>query len=818
MNLTFETILHKAKSVAIQENGTTILLDPEKPNWLATDGQGESILNKFNGNRTFGQIVKEYGDEARFEWAKAWQHVETITRDALRQKFLTALEPEYVKYSGRHSVLKPDVLAELWIHTNNLCNLSCSHCLVSSGPDGDPGLPTEIIKNIITEARSLGTKRYYFTGGEPLARKDIFELIEEILSDQDAECAILTNGTLLSGKRLEKLLNVDRERLRLQISLDGSTAEINDVIRGNGSFNTICHGIKTALESGFHVTVTSAITENNADDIPNVTRLIRSLGGHNHHLLWLHKRGRADNEGKDKSPSVEKVISVVREAQHIGKQVGVILDNFEAIKSRINSPAGVKKDLSNACIESLCVYSNGNVYPSAATVNVPELLCGNIYNNSLGEIWRHSDVCLQFRQATVEEKEICPTCPFKYLCGGGDVEHSFFYKGSIMAHDPYCELHKAMIKDALTDLAGNRLSFISNGKSGYNSPVAITWMGENSVHCATGNEQVPDVLTSHSECVLSFDLDAPRKMVREFYGEAADEPQEELCCPVQPQAEDLKHIPKEVVERFYGCGSPIAAASIQPGEITLDLGSGAGIDVFIAAKKVTQTGQAIGVDMTDQMLRVATHSKSIVAQNLGYDVVEFRKGYMEELPIENSLVDVVTSNCVINLSPDKIRVFSEMWRVLKDHGRIVIADIVSAESVPTNQRRDPRLWGECISGALTEEEFLAYLERTGFYGLQVLSKTFWKQVEGYDFFSITVRGYKYEKKKGCIYKGQFAIYQGPFKSISDEEGHLFPRGMAVEICTDTASKLSNPPYAGQFIITEPDGSFTAWQCSGEGCC
>ena len=105
-----------------------------------------------------------------------------------------------------------------------------------------------------------------------------------------------------------------------------------------------------------------------------------------------------------------------------------------------------------------------------------------------------------------------------------------------------------------------------------------------------------------------------------------------------------------------------------------------------------------------------------------------------------------------------------------------------------------------ISGALTEEAFLASLERAGFYGVAVLKKSFWREVEGCKFYSVTVRGYKFEKKSGCTYVGQYAVYLGPLKAAIDEEGHLFPRGTAIEVCTDTAAKLSRAPYAGSFAI------------------
>jgi ubiquinone/menaquinone biosynthesis C-methylase UbiE len=178
-----------------------------------------------------------------------------------------------------------------------------------------------------------------------------------------------------------------------------------------------------------------------------------------------------------------------------------------------------------------------------------------------------------------------------------------------------------------------------------------------------------------------------------------------------------------VLGRFYGCGSPISLAGIKKGESVIDLGSGGGIDCFIAAKKTGPRGKVIGIDMTNSMLQVAERNKIPVAQNLGFDVVEFRKGYLEAIPVEDHSVDLLTSNWVINLSPDKQKVFSEMWRKLKDHGRAVISDIIADNPVSTRLALNPQLWGECISGALTQEAFLTFLEEAGFYGLEILKKS-----------------------------------------------------------------------------------------------
>lgn len=811
MDLRDESVLHAPSDRALEGEGFVVLLDSASPNWIATDKRGASVMAQFVGGRPFRDVVCRYALDHDLQLPKARQHVETIVRDALRQGYLTAEPPVVPEYAGREVFLEQVRLHECWIHTNNSCNLACSHCLVSSGSDGNPGLPFEQVVETIHQARALGTTRFYFTGGEPMARVDFFQLVDAVLDDPAAELAVLTNGILIQGNRLSELVKRDPARLRLQISLDGSTPEINDRIRGAGSFRRILDGIRRAVEAGLTVTVSTAVTKNNVSDLSRVTRLLGDLGVQNHHLLWLHKRGRADDCGSDAVPEIPELIRNVRKARRVGSEVGVRIDNCEAMKARLATPRGVKHDLSNACVTSLCVYCDGKVYPSAATANVPELCLGDLSKDSLEDIWKCSEVARLFRGASVAKKEICPSCPYKFTCGGGDIEHAYFYGGSVNAHDPYCELHIAMIEDAFQELVDEQLHLSANGKTGFDAPIVLMGMGENVVHCAT-SEAPTDVVTSHSECVLSFDLDAPRKLVREYYGVAAETPQEELCCPVQPEPEDLSHIPDEVVKRYYGCGSPVGSSNIQAGETTLDLGCGAGIDVFIAARRVGPTGKAIGVDMTDRMLEEAHRAKPVVAENLGYDAAEFRKGFLEEIPAEDGEVDLVTSNCVINLSPEKRRVFKEMWRVLKDHGRIVVSDIVAEQEVPLHQRRDPRLWSECISGALTEEEFLAYLERAGFYGVQVMERTFWKEVEGYSFHSVTVQAHKFEKKDGCVYAGQQAVYLGPFKSVSDEEGHLFPRGVPIEVCTDTAAKLSAAPYAGQFLILDSEES------AAKGCC
>ncbi len=311
-----------------------------------------------------------------------------------------------------------------------------------------------------------------------------------------------------------------------------------------------------------------------------------------------------------------------------------------------------------------------------------------------------------------------------------------------------------------------------------------------------------------------------REAVREFYTSAAETPKQGLCCPTAYDSEDTAHIPKDALQRAYGCGSPVSSAGLKKGEVVLDLGSGSGVDCFIASKKVGKEGRVIGVDMTDKMIELAEGYLEKVAENLGYRNVEFKKGYLEEIPLEDESVDVVISNCVINLSSDKERVMQEVYRVLKHRGRFCIADIVSEKDVPQSVRENPTLWGECIGGAIKEEDFINIARSAGAYGINIKSRTFYREVEGVRFNSVIITGYKFIKGKECVYRGHYAIYNGPFRSVRDDDGHEYPAGVPVEICTDTLEKLTNPPYAGMFTIITAEGETVVRGCvdETEGCC
>ena len=302
---------------------------------------------------------------------------------------------------------------------------------------------------------------------------------------------------------------------------------------------------------------------------------------------------------------------------------------------------------------------------------------------------------------------------------------------------------------------------------------------------------------------MSKDL---RSSVEDFYASAARDPRAELCCPIPQKEEDISHIPEEVLSVSYGCGSPVAESGASAGDALIDLGCGAGIDCFMAARLVGEGGSVVGVDMTDDMLSKARAASGEVSRRLGYDVVSFKKGFLEELPAENESADIVISNCVLNLAADKSVVFKEIFRVLRDGGSFTIADVVSEKEVPEHMCDDTELWGECISGALEEREFFRLAREAGFYGLYVKTRTFYREVDGLRFDSITVSGYKAAGGDDCLYKGHYAIYNGPMSSVFDDDGHEFTAGRPEEVSTDTARKLSLAPYSSSFTVVEPQAA------------
>jgi ubiquinone/menaquinone biosynthesis C-methylase UbiE len=198
------------------------------------------------------------------------------------------------------------------------------------------------------------------------------------------------------------------------------------------------------------------------------------------------------------------------------------------------------------------------------------------------------------------------------------------------------------------------------------------------------------------------------------------------CCSTDSSlypADLLATLPEGESAVSYGCGDPVTLASLEPGQIVLDLGSGAGLDCFFAAKKVGETGYVFGVDMTPEMIERARSS----AQRLNIQNVEFRQGYLEALPVEDNTIDVIISNCVINLAPDKSKVLAEAFRVLKPGGKLAVSDIVTDGPLPQSIKQSLSAWAGCMAGAVEVKEYIHLMEAVGFTDISITPVFFQKE-------------------------------------------------------------------------------------------
>ena len=324
--------------------------------------------------------------------------------------------------------------------------------------------------------------------------------------------------------------------------------------------------------------------------------------------------------------------------------------------------------------------------------------------------------------------------------------------------------------------------------------------------------------------------------VQDYYGRvlaSSADLKTTACC----SSEDLpaRHktvlalLPDEVLTTFYGCGSPIPTAL--SGKTVLDLGCGTGRDAFVAAAMAGPDGQVIGLDMTDEQLEVARRHEATVAQRLGFaqPTTRFVKGYMEDLAaagIENESVDVVISNCVLNLSPDKPRVFAELLRVLRPGGEFYVSDVFCDRRLPPSAMQDPVLLGECLGGAMYAEDFRRLLAGLGVPDYRTVSE---RPIEITDdairqalgparFTSRTVRAFKLDALEDlCEDYGQVATYRGGAPGMEHafvlDDHHTFEAHRPERVCGNTAAMLQDTRFAAHFDVTgDRSRHFGAFAC------
>ena len=310
--------------------------------------------------------------------------------------------------------------------------------------------------------------------------------------------------------------------------------------------------------------------------------------------------------------------------------------------------------------------------------------------------------------------------------------------------------------------------------------------------------------------------------IKDYYTEVLKSNQDlktSACCPAESMPDYILEISRlihpEVTHRFYGCGSPIPAAV--EGKVVLDLGCGTGRDSFIFSKLVGEYGHVLGIDMTSSQLAIANKYLDYHRNEFGYSCsnTTFHKGYIEDLRainIEDDSIDIVSSNCVLNLCPDKKKGFQEIFRVLKPGGELYFSDVFCSRRIPKSLQQDSVLLGECLGGAMYVEDFRRLLASLGYHYYRVMSTAkiqinnddIESKLAGIEFFSMTIRAFKIELEDRCEDYGQVAWYNGGIQETPNQflldDHHVFEKDRPMLICSNTARMLSRSRFSPFFKI------------------
>jgi MoaA/NifB/PqqE/SkfB family radical SAM enzyme/SAM-dependent methyltransferase len=769
-----------------------LYVQPDIPDWIVVSEEADQLLRS------------EKSDGAGF-----------YSRNLLENAF--AVEP-LKPYAGRASVLSLSKLKECWFHITDSCNLSCRHCLFAASPAKTRSIAPDLLESTVQQALLLGCRLFSFTGGEPFLYPDFLPFLRKLLSEnKDVHAAVLTNGMLLD-QFLEELGTLDR--LHLQVSLDG-LEKSHDRLRGSGSYRKLMKNLMAMKAAGIPVTLSVAISSENIDDLLQLVDLAAEVGVASIHLLYHFIRGKGSRE-QFISPDI--IFPRLVAAWQRATELGLSIDNIETLRSQIFSTPGTRYDLSNTGWESVAVGPDGVVYPSPALVGMEQTACGHL-DHGLEKVWKTSPVLTDLRKASLIHSPAYVKNPLKFLVGGGDIDHSLMSGDEWVGHDPYVDLYNRIALKLIEDQVG---SYKRSGKSGI-----LLRMGDVRHDCPDGDEEGAEVALTHCNCLISLASDTGHSSVREFYGAAALVAKEDITNPLAPAQAEADYISDKTKKHSYGCGSPVTDGAPLEGETLVDLGSGSGIECFMASASVGKTGLVYGIDMTDEMLKLAGESQAEVAERLGYNNVEFRKGFLEQIPLDDGIADVVISNCVINLSPDKRMTYQEIFRILKPGGRLVVSDIVTDTAIPATLKNNVRYRGECLGGAMQQEELVAMMEAAGFASIRFIKRFPYRQVENMDFFSLTYEAIRPASASDTQVK-QDVVYGGPFGAVYTESGILLVKGRRTTIPScevvllddsvfvlDDEGAVSNLVMENSCCSPQTEISGVTENCcdsSGSGCC
>lgn len=734
----------------IEYQDIPIYFHPNEPNWFVPNKKGDDVLQNLNHHIT---------DNPNFDVFRFLQRLP---------------DSKLIDYQGRSAYLKLEQLRELWFHITNQCNLSCSHCLFSSSPENQTELTLEKIIDIAKDAHRLGCRVFALTGGEPFIHPDIENIINKLLQFNDSHIVMLTNGMNLTSVLARN--QFDLNRLHFQISIDGM-ADNHDKIRGKGAYRQLTNNLGWLQKQNLAYTLSMCVTQQNVQDMPDIIDFAATVGASNVHFMWYFIRGRGQKE--DFAP-VETIFHNFIMAVERAKTHNIQIDNLDSLKTQVFAPRGTIHDGTTAAWESLAVGPDGLLYPTAALIGIPEL--STDLSIGIENAWRQSPVLQKIRSCTAASLR----SPFRFLLGGGDIDHSYIHNKTFIGDDPYQPLHERM---ALWLIASE-----VNQQTENESPKIRLRMGEIIEGCGTHGK----VALMHSNCLLATAHENSLTLLKSYYSEAIGDKKKGILNPVCYDEYLISHIPERYRFRGYGCGSPVLDADIQKGERVVDLGCGSGVECFIAARLTGRMGSVTGIDMLDPMLDLANEGLEGVSKNLGFRNIQFKKGFLENLPIKNDSVDVVISNCVMNLSMLKRRAYSEIFRVLRPGGRLVVSDVVCETEPDATIKNNEILRGECIAGAMTQHHLMALLEETGFKGIRLIKRFPYRTVQGHPYFSLAFSAVKQKDSEKVK-----VLYRGPSLILITHCGTILTQGVTCFIHRQEAELLGD-----QIFILDESGSVT----------
>jgi MoaA/NifB/PqqE/SkfB family radical SAM enzyme/ubiquinone/menaquinone biosynthesis C-methylase UbiE len=629
---------------------------------------------------------------------------------------------------------------------------------------------------LANQAYQIGCHFFLLTGGEPTVHPDFLEIVDTLLSMPDCHVTVLTNAVLIESF-IDAIDRWPRDRFHIQVSLDGGQA-MHDRVRGAGAFDQLMKNLSILKSHKIPFGVSMCVELDNMNDLPEVVEIAARSGAGNLHCLWYFAAGRGNVfELADPDEIFDRLIP----AFHRARELGITIDNIEQIRRQVFGPCGTIYDGNNSGWESIAIGPDGHLYPSPALVGVQKLKTE--LDNDLASAWRYSNVLERLRRSTVAGQ----TAPMLMIIGGSDQDHSYIRSGEFVGFDPYWGLYE---KIALWLIAEKAKEHPLDGL-----PRLRLKMGEVIAH-SEPKRQVALRLTKSLIAVASKEKTF---FIHEFYSRRVQEQPEVTFNSVLLPESLVAHIPAEYRVRSYCFDSPALEIEFLQGQRVIELGCDTGIDCLIASKQVGREGLIIGIEFQDALLEWSRRAARDAARNLGYRNVEFIKTHTHEpLPIKGDSADVVIINCCINRAADKRNLLTEVFRILRPQGRLVISDVVCDDHSDASICTDNILCGEYASGALTSRDLLGILDEVGFVQPEILRWIPHRVIPFYSFYRMTLGVHKSPAKDRKI----SVMYRGPFASVITSRGTLLVPGIFKSVYEDEIEGIGENIFVFESLENE----------------